>query len=414
MFFVYGEDGKRTNKYTKFSETLYYNNFWGYYRDVSTSSGDGQVVKHVFLGETRLATTLNDYNLSKYGNYADEKNHLYYYHADHLGSASLITDNRGDEYERIEYTPYGETWIDIKQQNKAELVPMNYRFSAKELDKETGFYYFGARYLDPKYSRWISADPALGEYIPAAPVSDEARRHNENLPGMGGLFNTVNLNLYHYASNNPIKYIDPTGQWIDNHDGTFTAEEGDTLWAKYGANWREESGYTGDPTKLQPGDIVGKQLCEWKQQSSNKGVDLNFFANNSKDCTIHDYAKLVDNPDNTFVIGGHGSTRVFKDRNGNNVSPEKLAELVKNNPNYKPGMDIKLLFCDLGGKTSGYDNYAQRFANAMGKGVNVYAATEMCWYYSNGNIKVAGYSILFKDQPGLIFRRGTFKCFTAN
>ena len=67
--------------------------------------------------------------------------------------------------------------------------------------------HYGARYLDPKYSRWISADPAMntGEYFPVAPTSDEAKRHNGNLPGMGGVFNHVNLNLYHYASNNPIK-----------------------------------------------------------------------------------------------------------------------------------------------------------------------------------------------------------------
>ena len=54
----------------------------------------------------------------------------------------------------------------------------------------------GARYLDPKYSRWISVDPALGEYVPQAPVNDEAKKQNQNLPGMGGVFNTVNLNLY--------------------------------------------------------------------------------------------------------------------------------------------------------------------------------------------------------------------------
>ena len=72
----------------------------------------------------------------------------------------------------------------------------------------------GARYLDSKYSRWISVDPALGEYVPQAPVNDEAKKQNQNLPGMGGVFNSVNLNLFHYGGNNPVKYSDPDGRII--------------------------------------------------------------------------------------------------------------------------------------------------------------------------------------------------------
>jgi len=81
----------------------------------------------------------------------------------------------------------------------------------KCVDTETGLYYYGARYLDPKYSRWLSGDPAVNDYIPKAPIDDDAKKHNENLPGMGGVFNVVNLHLYHYAGNNPVKYVDPTG-----------------------------------------------------------------------------------------------------------------------------------------------------------------------------------------------------------
>ena len=149
--------------------------------DIRTNIYGGQTAKNIYLGDTRIVTKLNS---GTNPTYQEEYWKQYYYHSDHLASASLINDYKGDEYQRIEYTPYGETWVE--KTNNAGLEWLLYKFTAKELDEETGLYYYGARYLNPKYSRWISTDPALGEYIPKAPINEEAKRYNQNLPGMGG------------------------------------------------------------------------------------------------------------------------------------------------------------------------------------------------------------------------------------
>ena len=109
----------------------------------------------------------------------------------------------------------------------------------------------GARYLDPKYSRWISVDPALGEYVPGAGKANT--KDADELPGMGGVFNCVNLNLFHYAGNNPVKYVDPTGAfiWDENGQGGFVTE-GDTL-SQIVAEYNRNNG-----TNLNYSDIAEK------------------------------------------------------------------------------------------------------------------------------------------------------------
>ena len=200
--YVYGQDGQRSNKYTESSETLYFNNMWTLHTDSGNVVDGGQYAKNIYLGDTRIVTKLKG---AKETTTHEETYKQYFYHSDHLGSATLITDYKGDEYQRIEYTPYGETWVEKTQNTGLEYLP--YKFTGKEMDEETGLYYYGARYLDPKYSRWISVDPALGEYVPGAGKSNEA----DKLPGMGGLFNSINLSLFHYAGNNPVRYVDPDG-----------------------------------------------------------------------------------------------------------------------------------------------------------------------------------------------------------
>ena len=270
--YVYGQDGQRANKYTQNSETLYFNKMWTLHTDSGNNVYGGQTAKNIYLGETRIVTKLNS---GTNPTYQEEYYKQYYYHSDHLGSASLISDYKGDEYQRIEYTPYGETWVEKTQNQGLEFLP--YKFTAKELDEETGLYYYGVRYLDPKYSMWISTDPALSTYMLGLDV------------GCGGIYNSVNFNLYHYANNNPIRYTDPTGMWVNNEDGTFTAEEGDTLYGLYGENWQGKSGFTRDPRTLQVGETVGRKIENTTPLSpisipgtmSDSSHETPFFSNHS-------------------------------------------------------------------------------------------------------------------------------------
>ena len=115
------------------------------------------------------------------GDNEEQKVKRYYYHSDHLGSAQFVIDWKGRQYEHIEYTPYGELWTyksktamlfltmynNFLAKQAAGLIEetapgvdkLPFRFTGKELDEETGLYYYGARYLDPKYSRWLIGEP---------------------------------------------------------------------------------------------------------------------------------------------------------------------------------------------------------------------------------------------------------------
>ncbi|WP_407334176.1 SpvB/TcaC N-terminal domain-containing protein [Enterovibrio sp. 27052020O] len=152
----------------------------------------------------------------------------FYYHGDHLGSSSYITDIDGEVYEHLEYFPFGETWVHEK--SNTQLTP--YYFTGKELDEATGLYYFGARYYDPRTSVWQSPDPILGAYLGVDP---------EMLPGMGGVYTPQNLALYTYTHNRPTVFIDPNGEavaeatlaWIATD--TAIPDPSDVAWPKWAA-----------------------------------------------------------------------------------------------------------------------------------------------------------------------------------
>ena len=169
----------------------------------------------------------------------EEKKVKQYYHNKHLGSAQFVTDWKCRHYEHIEYTPYGELWTYKSKTAMLFLTTYNnflakqpaglieetapgvdklpFRFTGKELDEETGLYYYGVRYLDPKYSRWLSGDPALNDYIPKAGAD------TSKLPN-GGSYNCFNFAVFGYGNNNPIKYNDPTGEILTDYEAALIAD----------------------------------------------------------------------------------------------------------------------------------------------------------------------------------------------
>lgn len=127
----------------------------------------------------------------------------YYIHSDHLGSTSYITDSDGEVSQHVEYVPFGEVFIEELSSSAKLNTP--YLFNGKELDEETGLYYYGARYYDPRISLWLSTDPIKLKY--------------------------PNVSTYCYTFNNPIKFIDLEGlSPIYNKYGDFlgTSNEGFT------------------------------------------------------------------------------------------------------------------------------------------------------------------------------------------
>jgi RHS repeat-associated protein len=110
---------------------------------------------------------------------------LYFYHSDYLGHTEYITDAGGYPYQYFYYTPFGESLV--TQHANTGGYSSSFRFNAKELDEETGNYYYGARYYNPRWSIWLGVDP---------------------LAGRG-----PNLTPYAFTHNNPIILVDPDGQW---------------------------------------------------------------------------------------------------------------------------------------------------------------------------------------------------------
>jgi RHS repeat-associated protein len=125
-----------------------------------------------------------------------------YYHNDGLGSVVAATNEAGAVLWRKDYAPFGEqidTTPDTERQS----------YTGKSHDDVTGLTYFGGRYYDPQAARFMSIDPI-------AFVED----------------NTMSFNRYLYVNNNPYKYVDPDGEFL-NFAAKFILDVGLNLAINY-------------------------------------------------------------------------------------------------------------------------------------------------------------------------------------
>lgn len=111
---------------------------------------------------------------------------VFFYHPDHLGSSNVITDMNGEIVEKSAFFPYGQ----VRYRSPDSSFDAAYKFTGKELDVESGLYYYGARYYNPAIGRFVTVDMLYNEY----PQS---------------------LNLYNYAACSPVNFNDPSGKWLN-------------------------------------------------------------------------------------------------------------------------------------------------------------------------------------------------------
>ena len=107
---------------------------------------------------------------------------LYYVLKDHLGSASVVTDASGTILGENRYYPFGETRV------TTGTIFTDRLFTGQREMAGLGIYHYGARFYSPKLGRFLSADSIVPGYA-----------------------NPQNLNRFSYVTNNPLRYIDPSG-----------------------------------------------------------------------------------------------------------------------------------------------------------------------------------------------------------
>ncbi len=197
-FYIYDAAGQRVRKVTESAngavsyERIYLGSFEVYreYGGTGVMTLERQTL-HVMDDRQRIALVEN---LTQ-GSDGSPSQLVRYQFSNHLGSACLELDEGAQVISYEEYYPYGSTAYQACNQS-IKASAKRYRFTGKERDEETGFYYHGARYYAPWLGRWTACDPA-------------------------GI--AAGMNLYAYGRDNPVRFTDRTGLADDDPVPDLTA-----------------------------------------------------------------------------------------------------------------------------------------------------------------------------------------------
>ncbi|MBX3329343.1 MAG: hypothetical protein KF722_02995 [Nitrospira sp.] len=168
--FVYDGEGGRVKKIVGTTTTRYISKLY----ECDTTGANTSCSRFIWANDTRLATV------------AVTSGTVHYWHGDHLGSSSVITDSTGAKAQALTYSPYGG--VRTNQSFTTPAIDVPYKYTGKEFDYSTDFYYYESRYYDPWFGRFISPDTIVPDPL-----------------------NPQDFNRYSYARNSPPNYIDPTG-----------------------------------------------------------------------------------------------------------------------------------------------------------------------------------------------------------
>lgn len=125
---------------------------------------------------------------------------------DHLGSPRIITDQNGTIVSRRDFMPFGE---EIQRTNYGN-DNVREKFATYERDGETELDFAQARMYSHKLGRFSNADP----YNIILEVQNEQNREKASSKLNQYLVESQQWNRFSYAINNPLKYIDPSGEVI--------------------------------------------------------------------------------------------------------------------------------------------------------------------------------------------------------